>query len=182
MKPTISRDDQRLLRKTGVYTHDPVVSDDGDFSPVIVQGFPARQAIPFVRAAQAELSPLMRLGRQLSSITVKQQMGNRQLDSVSSEHGPRWGRSALELWSGKVPLRPIHRIGLLLLNGPPLLFLIFFGPRAISALKGAPTAVLCLLLPLILLWTLIAFATGRWVWAALTAPSQRDKEPPKPES
>jgi hypothetical protein len=103
------------------------------------------------------------------------QMGNRRLDSVAGEHGQRRGRSAFELWSGKVPLRPIQRIGILLLNGVPLLFLIFFGARGISSLKGAPTLVLCLFLPLILLWAMIALAGGRWVWAALTAPSQRDE-------
>jgi len=103
------------------------------------------------------------------------QMANRQLDSVAGGHEPRGGRSVCELWSGKVPLRPIQRIGILLLNGIPLLFVIFFVPRVIAALKGAPTLVLWVFLPLILLWAMIALAMGRWVWAALTAPSQRDK-------
>jgi len=103
------------------------------------------------------------------------QMGNRQLDSVAGEHEPRGGRSVFELWSGKVPLRPIQRIGILLLNGVPLLIVIFFGARGISILKGAPTLVLCVFLPIILLWAMIALAMGRWVWAALTAPSQRDE-------
>jgi hypothetical protein len=103
------------------------------------------------------------------------QMANRQLDSVAAEHVPREARSALELWSGKVPLRPIQRIGILLLNGVPLLFVIFFGAHGISFLKGAPTLVLWVFVPIILLWAMIALAMGRWVWAALTAPSQRDE-------
>ena len=88
-------------------------------------------------------------------------------------------RSAFELWSGKVPLRPIQHIGILLLNRVPLLILIFFGvffgARGISALKGAPTLIQCVFLPIILSWGMIALAMGRWVWAALTAPSQRDE-------
>lgn len=107
------------------------------------------------------------------------QMANRQLHSVAGEPVPRGARPAFELWSGKVPLRPIQRIGILLLNGVPLLFLIFFGilfgARGISALKGAPTLVLCVVVPLILLWAMIALAMGRWVWAALTAPPQKDE-------
>ncbi len=103
------------------------------------------------------------------------QMANRQLDSVAPEHVPRAARSAFELWSGKVPLRPIQRIGILLLNGIPLLFVIVFGARGIFILKGAPTLILWVFLPLILLWAMIALAMGRWVWAALTAPSQRDE-------
>src|SRR5215472_13016540 len=94
------------------------------------------------------------------------------------EHTPRWGRSAFAFCTGKVPLRPIQRIGLLVLNGVPLLVLIFsFGPLTVSALKGAPTVVLCLFLPLILLWALLALAMARIVWTALTALSQRDDEP-----
>jgi hypothetical protein len=69
----------------------------------------------------------------------------------------------------------MQRIGILLLNGIPLLFVIFFGARGISSLKGAPTLVLWVFLPLILLWAMIALAMGRWVWAALTAPSQMDE-------
>ena len=103
------------------------------------------------------------------------QMANRQIDSVAGEHGQRGARPAFELWSGKVPLRPIQRIGILLLNGPPLLAVIFFGARGISALKGAPTLVLWVFVPIILLWAMIALAMGRWVWAALTAPSQKDE-------
>jgi hypothetical protein len=103
------------------------------------------------------------------------QMANRQLDSVADEQSPRGGRRTFELWSGKVPLRPIQRIGLLLLNGVPLLVVIFFGARGISIFKGAPTLVLCVFMPLILLWAMIALAMGRWVWAALTAPSQKDE-------
>ncbi len=103
-------------------------------------------------------------------------MENPQLDSVAREHGPRGGRLVFELWSGKVPLRPIQRIGILLLNVVPFLAVIFFfGPLIVSTLKGAPTVVLYLFLPLILLWALITLAMGRWIWAALTAPSQRDE-------
>ena len=102
-------------------------------------------------------------------------MADRQLNSVAGEHAPRGARLAFELWSGKVPLRPIQRIGILLLNGVPLPILIFFGARGISALKGAPTLVLCLFLPIILLWAMIVLAGVRWVWAALTAPSQKDE-------
>jgi hypothetical protein len=102
-------------------------------------------------------------------------MANRQLDSVAPEHVPRGARSAFELWSGKAPLRPIQRIGILLLNGVPLLAVIFLGARVIPTFKGAPTLVLCVFLPIILLWVMIALAMGRWVWAALTAPSQKDE-------
>lgn len=80
--------------------------------------------------------------------------------------------------TGKEPLRPIQRIGILLLNGIPLLGMIFFiGPLFVSSLKDAPALVLCLFLPIILLWAMIALAAARIVWAALTAPSQRNYEP-----
>ncbi|HEY2171867.1 MAG TPA: hypothetical protein VGJ30_19735 [Candidatus Angelobacter sp.] len=103
------------------------------------------------------------------------QAENRQFDSVAKQHLPRgW----VAFCTGKVPLRPIQRIGMLLLNGVPLLLVIFlFGPLAVSTLKGTPTVVLCLLLPVILLWGMLLLAMARIVWAALTAPSQRDDEP-----
>jgi len=92
-------------------------------------------------ALQAEFSPFLRPVAGAIIDCVKQ-MGDRRVDSVAPEHVQRGARSAFELWSGKVPLRSIQRIGILLLNGVPLLFLIFFGARGISALKGAPTLVL----------------------------------------
>lgn len=105
------------------------------------------------------------------------QTNNRRLDSPPREDEPR-GFSELELATGKVPLRPIHRIGLLLLYGIPLLGVIFIGAGAISILKDAPTVGRCLLVPLILLWGLLGLAMGRIVWGVLTSPSQRDYEPP----
>ena len=111
-------------------------------------------------------------------IDYVRQMRN-QLDSVARDHEPRGRRSAFELWSGKVPLRPVQRIGLLLLNGVPLLGMVFFlGPLLASALRDAASTsilALCLMLLLTLLWSVIALAAGRWVWAALTAPSQKDE-------
>lgn len=82
---------------------------------------------------------------------------------------------AFDYYSGKVPLRPIQRIGFLLLDGVPLLAIVFMLPMGISGLKGAPIAVWCLVVPLILLWLGITLAVGRIVWAALTAPSQKDE-------
>ena len=108
---------------------------------------------------------------------MKRQTRTRHLDSVAKEHAPREERSAVEFYSGKVPLRPIHRIGFLVVDGVPLLVIIFFIlPMGISSLKGAPILVWCLFAPFILLWIGIALATGRYVWAALTAPSQRDED------
>ncbi len=99
---------------------------------------------------------------------------NRQPDSVAKEHEPRGVRSVFKFLTNKAPLRPLQRIGLLLLNGIPLLALIFFFGRVISMFKDAPIAALCLLVPILLLWTLITLAAGRLVWVALSAPSQRD--------
>jgi hypothetical protein len=102
-------------------------------------------------------------------------MRNRQIDSAPREHAPREAQSAFDFWSGKVPLRPIQRIGILLLNVLPLLVVIFIWARVIPILKGAPTLVLYLFVPIILIWAVIVLATGRMVWAALTAPSQKDE-------
>ena len=86
---------------------------------------------------------------------------------------------ALDLYSGKVPLRPIQRIGILLLEGVPLLgiifFILFILTKGISSLKDAPILARVLFVPLILLWLAIALAEWRYVWAALTAPSQKDE-------
>ena len=92
------------------------------------------------------------------------------------QHG--W-TSESEIYSGKVPLRPIQRIGLLLLEGVPFLGCIFIVAMAISTFKDAPPLAWCLILPLILLWAHIGLAAGRYAWAALTAPSQRDGEEPR---
>ena len=116
---------------------------------------------------------------------MKQQTQTQQLDSVVRERVPRGWTTAYEFCSGKVPLRRIQRVGLLLLGGVPLLGWAFFEAKAISALRDAASTsilALCLILPLTLFWSLLALPMGRMVWAALTAPSQGDEGPPNFES
>lgn len=94
---------------------------------------------------------------------------------------PRARATVYEFYSGKVPLRPIERAGLLLLNGVPLPVWAFFEAKAISSLRdAASTSILatCLMLPLTLFWSLLVLPMGRMIWAALTAPSQGDEGPP----
>jgi hypothetical protein len=93
--------------------------------------------------------------------------------------------TAYEFCSGKVPLRLIQRVGLLLSGGVPLLGWAFFEAKAIVALRDAASTsilALCLMLLLTLFWSLLALPMGRMVWAALTAPSQRDGGPTDFES
>jgi hypothetical protein len=87
------------------------------------------------------------------------------------------GGSEREFYSGKKPLRPIHRAGFLIWGT------VFTGVSmgmialVISAWKDTSVVLRCLLLVMASFWLLIFFTLGRrMVWSALTAPSESDDE------
>ena len=85
------------------------------------------------------------------------------------------GRTERELYSGKSPLRPIHRAGFLIVG---LFFLTFTCAVAgILFYAGQKENIFfkCLFAAIALGWFLLFFTLGRrMIWAALTAPSEAD--------
>jgi cytochrome c biogenesis protein CcdA len=87
------------------------------------------------------------------------------------------GRTERELYSGKVPLKPIHRIGFMILG---FFFVVVACGVAIIvyvAMRKEGLLARALLFVLALGWFLLFFTLGRrMIWAALTAPSDADEE------
>ncbi|MGZ7099531.1 MAG: hypothetical protein ACXVJ8_13715 [Candidatus Angelobacter sp.] len=92
------------------------------------------------------------------------------------------GPSERELHSGKVPLRPIHRAGFLVLGVTFVVFTCFLAVGLMQAAWGQNIFVKCLLLSIGMCWFLLFFTLGRrLIWAALIAPSESDDEEDKKE-
>jgi putative Mn2+ efflux pump MntP len=87
------------------------------------------------------------------------------------------GRTERDLYSGKSPLRPIHRAGFLIVG----LFFVAFTCAMAGMLfyAGQKENIFgkCLFARIALGWFLLFFTLGRrMIWAALTAPSEADEE------
>jgi putative Mn2+ efflux pump MntP len=93
------------------------------------------------------------------------------------------GRTERELYSGKAPLRPIHRAGFLIAG---LFFVGFTCAMAVLLFYAGQKEnifVKCLFAAIVLGWFLLFFTLGRrMIWAALTAPSEADDEEKEEEN
>lgn len=102
--------------------------------------------------------------------------GDRLLEEVHSER---------ELSSGKVPLRPIHRAGFLILSVFFVITTITVAAFAIPSIKHETIFIKGLCLVIGLVWFLLLFTLGRrMIWSAMTAPSEKDEDdqPEPPEN
>ena len=83
--------------------------------------------------------------------------------------------SEREYYSGKVPLRPIHRAGFLIAGGAFVFFSVLVVAIAISTFRQGSIILECLMVALMLGWFAIFFTLGRrMIWSALTAPSEKN--------
>ena len=85
------------------------------------------------------------------------------------------GPSERELYSGKIPLRSIQRIGFLIVGmflvGLPVVFAV----AAFSAMQKESIFLSGLIAVILFGWFIVFFTLGwRMIWAALTAPSVPD--------
>jgi len=87
------------------------------------------------------------------------------------------GPSERELYSGKVPLRPIHRAGFLVGGVTFVAFSCAMFAFAFSSMRGTNVLIKALLLTLALCWFLLFFTLGRrMIWSAIVAPSESNEE------
>ncbi len=87
------------------------------------------------------------------------------------------GRTERELYSGKTPLRPIHRAGFLIVGGVLVAAACAIAVYFFVAMRKEDLIAKGLLSVIGLGWFLLFFTLGRrMIWSALTAPSEADEE------